>query len=198
MTPMGAHSAHPVRQKAAGQAFVAARRKSKVWPGRSGSLPKRAPIYLPLMADPLILYSTNSWLAYVIAERFYDGKHYVWCSPDFDARSVAALEQVTPPSSSPAEIYRALHEDVRRGERHGSKIRDNMTGILRGAAAKRSAGLITDDDHSDIVSIAPLGSCLEFQLPFATTLCVVRRAAPFGTLASFARSPSAGAKQLNL
>lgn len=30
---------------------------------------------------PLVLYSTNTWLAYTVAERFYGGEHYVWCTP---------------------------------------------------------------------------------------------------------------------
>jgi|GEM_PF-5439362 len=41
------------------------------------------------MGDPLLLYSTNTWLTYVIGERFYRDEHYVWCTPDFDARALA-------------------------------------------------------------------------------------------------------------
>ena len=33
-----------------------------------------------------ILYSTNTWIAYMIAERFYRRHHYVWCTPYFDPR----------------------------------------------------------------------------------------------------------------
>lgn len=104
------------------------------------------------MADPLILYSTNTWLAYVIGERFYGGEHYVWCTPDFDARALARIDQTAPPSSSPAEIYRDLFEDVRRGDQHSSKIKDNKAGILRGVADKRAAGVISDEEQRDIVS----------------------------------------------
>src|SRR5258706_560287 len=89
------------------------------------------------MPDPLILYSTSTWLAYVIGERFYRGEHYVWCTPDFDARALASIDQTTPASSSPAEIYRDLYEDVRRGDRHSSKVKDNKMGILRGIAASK-------------------------------------------------------------
>jgi hypothetical protein len=28
---------------------------------------------------PLVLYSTNTWLAYAISERYYRGLHYAWC-----------------------------------------------------------------------------------------------------------------------
>jgi hypothetical protein len=105
------------------------------------------------MGNPLVLYSTNTWLAYVIGERFYRGEHYVWCTPDFDARAMARIDQVTPPSSSPAEIYRDLHEDVGRGDEHSSKIKDNKAGILRGLAVKRSAGVISEGEQLDIVSM---------------------------------------------
>ncbi len=40
------------------------------------------------MSAPLILYSTNTWLAYKIAERFYGDMHYVWCAPFFDSESL--------------------------------------------------------------------------------------------------------------
>lgn len=123
----------------------------------------RRQVYFGPVSEPLILYSTNSWLAYAIGERFYFGEHYVWCNPDFDARAVAVIDQVTPPSSSPAEIYRALHEDVRRGDSHSSKIKDNMTGILRGAAVKRAAGIISEEDQRDIVSMVDRAGGRDFR-----------------------------------
>lgn len=133
------------------------------------------------MTAPLVLYSTNTWLAYVIGERFYRGEHYVWCTPDFDARALARIDQVTPPSSSPAEIYRDLHEDVLRGDSHSSKIKDNMTGILRGVAAKRAAGVISDDDQSDIVSMLDGASGRDFRpllyvIPYDRVSGIVRAA----------------------
>jgi hypothetical protein len=85
------------------------------------------------MGDPLLLYSTNTWLAYVIGERFYRDEHYVWCTPDFDARAMARIDQVTPPSSSPAEIYRDLHEDVLRGDSHSSRSRTTRQGFYEGS-----------------------------------------------------------------
>jgi hypothetical protein len=115
------------------------------------------------VADPLILYSTNTWLAYVIGERFYGGEHYVWCTPDFDARALARIDQTTPPSSSPAEIYRDLFEDVRRGDQHSSKIKDNKAGILRGVADKRAAGVISDEEQRDIVSTLDRASGRDFR-----------------------------------
>jgi hypothetical protein len=44
------------------------------------------------MADPLILYSVNSWLAYIINERYYGGEHFVWCAPVFDVEAQSRAE----------------------------------------------------------------------------------------------------------
>jgi hypothetical protein len=104
-------------------------------------------------ADPLILYSTNSWLAYAVAERYYGRQHYVWCTPFFDPGSTPSLDYAVPPSSSPAEIYRGLMEDVRRGDRHSAKIDANKAGILRGAQSKMTNGDIVDEEASEIGSI---------------------------------------------
>ncbi len=133
------------------------------------------------MPDPLILYSTSTWLAYVIGERFYRGEHYVWCTPDFDARALASIDQTTPASSSPAEIYRDLYEDVRRGDRHSSKVKDNKMGILRGIAANRIAGVISDDEQRDIVLMLDRASGRDFRpllyvIPFERVSGIVQAA----------------------
>ena len=86
----------------------------------------------------------------MIAEKFYGSEHYVWCTPIFDARTVAAYGPTVPPTSSPAEIYRSLYEEVRRGDRHSAKILENRSGILRGAAFKKKAGVITDGTLEEI------------------------------------------------
>jgi hypothetical protein len=133
------------------------------------------------MTDPLILYSANTWLAYVIGERFYRGEHYVWCTPDFDARSLASVDQVVPPSSSPSEIYRGLYEDVRRGDRHSAKVKENNAGILRGAEAKRAAGVISETEQNDILSILDQASGRDFRpllyvIPFDRVRTIVEAA----------------------
>src|SRR5262245_16335140 len=40
-------------------------------------------------AHPPVLYSTNTWLAFAIAQKYYASRHYVWCTPHFDPRSMA-------------------------------------------------------------------------------------------------------------
>src|SRR5271168_3001621 len=115
------------------------------------------------MAVPIVLYSANSWLSYVIAERYYHGEHYVWCTPAFDARSHFAQEWHVPPTSSPFEIYKSLSEEVRRGDRHSAKIAQNRIGIARGASVRRSAGMITEEQEKEITAIVDAAETGDFR-----------------------------------
>jgi hypothetical protein len=101
------------------------------------------------MTAPLLLYSTNTWLAYAVAERFYGGIQLAWCSPVYDGLRAAAHVNI-PPTASPAEIYRILLEESRRGEQHSTMIRRNREGIKRGAKAKRAFGIITEAVEKEI------------------------------------------------
>jgi hypothetical protein len=123
------------------------------------------------MKPPLLLYSASTWLAYSIAERFYGGIHYAWCSPFFDG-STAALHVNVPPSSSPAEIYWSLWQETRRGERHSEAMRTNRRGILAGARAKAAAGVVTPAQVLEIRKIVNAAHPREFRpllfvIPFA-------------------------------
>lgn len=105
------------------------------------------------MADPVVLYSTNTLLAYTIAETYYRQEHYVWCSPHFDARSIPALIGPPPPTSSPGVIYHALSAEVKAGDRHSSKIEQNRLGLKRGVAHYRSIGAIDDALEAEITDM---------------------------------------------
>lgn len=85
------------------------------------------------MISPKVFYSTNTWLAYAISERYYQNIHYVWYSPCFDPRSRFSYNIMNPPSSSPCEIFKNLTEDVNRRDRHSAKIDANRIGIMNGA-----------------------------------------------------------------
>jgi hypothetical protein len=115
------------------------------------------------MAVPIVLYSANSWLAYAIAERYFNGEHHVWCTPAFDARSPYARDWHVPPTSSPFEIYKSLAEEVRRGDRHSAKIAQNRIGIARGANVRRGAGLITEVEEKEIASIVDAAETADFR-----------------------------------
>jgi hypothetical protein len=100
------------------------------------------------MNPPLLLYSTSTWLAYSVAERFY-GVHYAWCSPVYDGRTAPAHVNI-PPSASPGSIYRLLRDDSERADLHSDAIGRNIAGIKRGAEAKREQGVIGTDEEEEI------------------------------------------------
>lgn len=114
------------------------------------------------MNDPLLLYSTSTWLAYAIAERFYGGVHYAWCSPVYDGRKAASHFNI-PPTSSPAELYRALRDEVKRGERHSELMTRNRSGIVAGLRAKVAAGVISEVRRQEIETIVEDSHPREFR-----------------------------------
>ena len=99
------------------------------------------------MVDPLILYSTNTWLAYKISELYYRGLHYVWCAPVFDSESDFSGEVMLSTTSNPVTVYRNLRDETRTGDRHSTKVQENKVGILHGATRKRADGLITESQE---------------------------------------------------
>ena len=92
------------------------------------------------------LYSVGTQLAYKIAKRYYKNIHYVWCTTEFDS-----LKQ--PPTSNPATICRRYLEQIVTGDRHTKEIENNIAGILKGAKAKLSSGVISKKEYNEIRSI---------------------------------------------
>lgn len=105
------------------------------------------------MSNTLILYSTNTWLAYNVAERYFRRRHYVWCTPFFDSIGYSKIDYTVAPTSCPKEIYLGLHKEVDGGDKHSSKIGDNKLGIMKGAALKKDAGIISEEQEAEIASI---------------------------------------------
>jgi hypothetical protein len=114
------------------------------------------------MLRPLVLYSTNTLLSFAIAERFYGGVHYAWCSPVFD-RKAAAMHINIPPTSSPAAIYRQLWEETSRGEMHSDAILRIREGIAGGAHAKLAGGVIDAAQHEEIMKMISRATTREFR-----------------------------------
>jgi hypothetical protein len=130
------------------------------------------------MADPLILYSTNTWLAYAISQRYYGRLHHAWCAPVFDYQSEFSREVVLSATSNPLTLYRDLRDETRTGDRHSAKVQENKMGILRGATLKRAAGLITESQEREIVAIVEKAETRDFRpllyvIPFASVSRVV-------------------------
>jgi hypothetical protein len=133
------------------------------------------------MEDPLLLYSTNTWLAYQIGQRYYGAEHYVWCTPHFDPSKKARLDATVPPSSNPAAIYRRLFEDVQAGDLHSAKIEENRTGIVSGVELKFDADVISLDQAIEILKIVDAAVCQDFRpllyvIPYAWVKTLVREA----------------------
>jgi len=115
-----------------------------------------------------ILYATVTLLAFNINKRYYNGLHYMWCTPCFDVDFKSPLYGV-PPTSSPFEIYRTLASEVSSGDLHSEKINANRVGVQRGALKKLEQKVISEECAKRIQDIAQLASINLFQ-PF---LCVI-------------------------
>lgn len=114
-------------------------------------------------SHPLLLYSAGTWLSHVIAKDYYNDQHYLWCTPIFDAKAVAQPSAVPPPSSCPKEIYLELAKAVTLGDTHCPKIKLVKEGILRGAQAKRKAGIITASEFKRIGEMVELAQVRDFK-----------------------------------
>lgn len=133
------------------------------------------------MPDPLILYSTNTWLAYVIAERYFRGVHWVWCSPFFRPDPIYAGQM--PPSAIPGEIYDRLWEDVRGGDRHSAWIAKNRMGLIKAAEVKEGERVITAQKKAEILSVVNSAELQEFKprvyaIPFRAVRARAREVPP--------------------
>lgn len=111
----------------------------------------------------LVMYSTNTRLAFMINQKYYNQLHYVYCCPYFDPRSVSDLEHNTPPSSSPCELFRDFTGEASRNDKHPKSIAVNKAGLQRGAVAKLDSHVITPDQHRDILEIIAGADAAEFR-----------------------------------
>lgn len=125
------------------------------------------------MPQNLVLYSTNSWLAYRINQRYYGQEHYVYCSPFFSARSRTPQDLTNPVTTQPAHIYRRFREEAESGDLHGPTISGNRIGIIRGANAKESDSVISAAERVEIHAIVRQAETRDFRpllyvIPFAS------------------------------
>jgi|ERR1700761_230034 len=101
----------------------------------------------------LLLYSTNVFLKFHIQQQYRGDIHYVWCSENFDSRTVAAYSpgSLVPPSSNPADIYRSLLDDVKRADRHSAKIAAQKASFEKLASMWLTAGEINASQKDEII-----------------------------------------------
>jgi len=91
----------------------------------------------------LLLYSTNTELAYRIAKEYYNNTFFVWCTDAFDA----ALQ---PGTSNPRTLCSRYLDQILKNDRHAVEINQNKAGILKGASEKLKQGIITKEQHYEI------------------------------------------------
>ena len=115
------------------------------------------------MPNPLLLYSTNTLLAYHINQTYYGELHYVWCSAFFGAENIPSPYRPNPPSSSPQGIYEALQEGIENADRHCEKIRLNKSGLRRGATFKEGQEDITNSQRLEILDKVRLAQLADFK-----------------------------------
>jgi hypothetical protein len=124
------------------------------------------------------LFSTNTWLSFVLAERFYGSRHFVWCTPYFETSSQNGFSVTTPPTSTPKEVYQSLALEVERNDRHSAKIKENKTGLMRGARIRCTRGEISSQDLETIRDIVSASTAVDFR----PLLYVINYAAVSGDL----------------
>lgn len=119
---------------------------------------------VPLQPHHLLLYSTQTWLAYAIAAKYYGDEHYVWCTPYFNGTTKQTLAPgANPPSSTPDNIAKSLREDIALGDLHSAKIDANRTGLRRGAQVMLQAGVITFQQSVDIGTVIDASRLADFR-----------------------------------
>ena len=89
------------------------------------------------------LFSAGTLFSYYINCRYYNDVHYVWCTTHFN-------DSKQPITSNPQSICKRYFEQIATGDRHAKEILENMSGLMRGADAKLSAGVITEEQHNEI------------------------------------------------
>ena len=134
------------------------------------------------MREPLVLYSTNTLLAYRINQQYYAGLHYVWCSPFFSG-SADSIDVAMPPSSTPCDICFQYLNDIQRQDQHSKIIEQNQAGLQRGIKAKRAEGTISSEQYEEIRNVIMRSSMdafrpLVYVIPFKAVRKLVRPAHP--------------------
>lgn len=106
------------------------------------------------MAGP-VLYSTNPWFSYNVADKYRNGNFFVWCSEFYDPTMAppGSAAAAIAPSSSPKGIYDALHIDCKKEDVHSSLIKSYRKTFRRLANDWFSDGSISADQHAEILSV---------------------------------------------
>jgi hypothetical protein len=100
-----------------------------------------------------LLYSTNVYLKLLIQEKYFNDKHYIWCSEYFDSNTAPkySIGTLIAPSSNPASIYKELQRDVMGKDKHSAKINAQKASFVARAIESFDRGDITEDEKEEII-----------------------------------------------
>ena len=93
-----------------------------------------------------ILYSQVTKLAFDINEKYYNGKHFVWCS---DKPSYGSMQSG---NSDPIERSNRIMTAICSQDAHEWLIEENKKGIKKGALYNRKKGIITKKTEQIIIT----------------------------------------------
>jgi hypothetical protein len=104
---------------------------------------------------PLLLWSTVTDLKYRMQQRFGGDRHYVWCSPCFDSKTLPkyGLSRRRAASADPAAIYRNYLEAIHSNDDDDAKILSQKTLLLGLAGDWLNQGLINEEQRADMAAI---------------------------------------------
>jgi len=102
---------------------------------------------------PILLYSTNPFMKFLIQQKYMKDIHYVWCSESFDSNTLGTYVSgsLVAPTSNPKDIYLDLKKAVEKVDKHNSKIKEQIASLSARAVQWETAGLITEAEKDDIV-----------------------------------------------
>jgi len=113
-------------------------------------------------SEPLILFSTNTYIAYRINRDYYGDKHFVYCTSKAGCKSLNVELLGNPPSSRPMGRYNQLKDESKTGELHGL-IKEQKHGIQKGALEKYRKNQITLIQKEEILYIAEHAKNLDYR-----------------------------------
>jgi hypothetical protein len=101
----------------------------------------------------MLLYSTNTFLKFIIQQRFRHDIHWVWCSENFDSKKAPSYSDASlvAPSSNPLDIYHELRRDVAGRDSHSAKITSQKASLQSLAVEWHAKGEINADQKGEIL-----------------------------------------------
>ena len=132
------------------------------------------------MPNPVVLYSTNTFLAFSINTHYYGGMHYVWCSAHFGDCVVPQFALLNPSTASPRDVYEGFRKAAARNDRRSPWIAQTKVGLQRGIAARLGQNVITLAQSVDLYGAMQNATPLDFRpllyvIPYGRVRRIVER-----------------------